>query len=153
MIRKTIIVVFLLAWAGTCLAWLFRPDSLALVPMQKTQAGRLESHCVVFLDSGGLVIDYGPYTWRTPPRKYFSQVVAGFSFAHHTTATQEYRSFRTPYWALFVLFIAYPATAFIRGPLRRYRRRRKGLCVKCAYDLTGNVSGVCSECGAKIEKP
>jgi hypothetical protein len=27
---------------------------------------------------------------------------------------------------------------------------KKGLCVKCGYDLTGNVSGVCPECGEKI---
>lgn len=33
------------------------------------------------------------------------------------------------------------------GPLRRWRRRRKGWCVRCGYDLTGNVTGVCPECG------
>lgn len=38
----------------------------------------------------------------------------------------------------------------LRGPLCRWRRRRKGLCVECAYDLTGNVTGTCSECGAKL---
>ena len=27
-------------------------------------------------------------------------------------------------------------------------RRAKGLCLHCGYDLTGNVSGVCPECGA-----
>ncbi len=27
------------------------------------------------------------------------------------------------------------------------RRRRSGLCVKCGYNLTGNVSGRCPECG------
>jgi hypothetical protein len=31
------------------------------------------------------------------------------------------------------------------------RRRRAGLCVACSYDLTGNVSGVCPECGTKVE--
>ena len=29
----------------------------------------------------------------------------------------------------------------------RRRRRAMGLCVGCGYDLTGNVSGVCPECG------
>jgi len=29
----------------------------------------------------------------------------------------------------------------------RRQRRAKGLCVRCGYDLTGNVSGVCPECG------
>ena len=29
-------------------------------------------------------------------------------------------------------------------------RRRAGACAKCAYDLAGNQSGVCPECGAPI---
>lgn len=33
---------------------------------------------------------------------------------------------------------------------RRDRRVPPGYCI-CGYDLTGNVSGVCSECGAAIE--
>ena len=32
--------------------------------------------------------------------------------------------------------------------LRRDRRRRHGQCIECGYDLTGNVSGVCPECGS-----
>jgi hypothetical protein len=28
--------------------------------------------------------------------------------------------------------------------------RRCGLCTECGYDLTGNKSGVCPECGRKI---
>ena len=49
----------------------------------------------------------------------------------------------------FVALALYPTIAFIRGPLRRWRRRRRGRCVTCGYDLTGNVSGVCPECGEK----
>ena len=30
------------------------------------------------------------------------------------------------------------------------RKRRHGRCEACGYDLTGNVSGVCPECGTKI---
>ena len=45
----------------------------------------------------------------------------------------------------------YPTIAFIRGPtLRRRYRRKRGLCERCAYDLTGNMSGVCPECGMRI---
>jgi hypothetical protein len=33
---------------------------------------------------------------------------------------------------------------------RRRRRRRRGVCVTCGYDLTGNVSGVCPECGTAV---
>ena len=54
-----------------------------------------------------------------------------------------------PLWVLAALLAAYPTIAFVRGPMRRWRRRRKGLCIECGYDLTGNVSGVCPECGNK----
>ena len=54
---------------------------------------------------------------------------------------------RTPTWTVSTIFAAYPMLAFIRGPLRRWRRHRKGLCLKCGYNLEGNVSGVCPECG------
>ena len=57
-----------------------------------------------------------------------------------------------PLWILVALFVAYPTIAFIRGPLRRWRRHRKGLCTECSYDLTGNESGVCPECGIEIKK-
>ena len=55
-----------------------------------------------------------------------------------------------PLWGPLVLLLAWPTVAFLRGPLRRWRRRRKGLCLACGYDLTGNVSGVCPECGEAI---
>ena len=32
------------------------------------------------------------------------------------------------------------------------RRRRIGMCLSCGYDLTGNVSGTCSECGTRIQE-
>ena len=44
------------------------------------------------------------------------------------------------------------AAAYIlaRPLLAARRRRRHGLCVSCQYDLTGNESGVCPECGSPI---
>jgi len=33
---------------------------------------------------------------------------------------------------------------------RDRRRIRPGFCLRCGYNLTGNTSGVCSECGEKI---
>jgi hypothetical protein len=34
----------------------------------------------------------------------------------------------------------------------RRERRGKGLCAGCGYDLTGNASGVCPECGGNIRQ-
>lgn len=52
-----------------------------------------------------------------------------------------------PLWMPLILFAAYPCIAFIRGPMRHYRRKRRGRCPTCGYDLTGNTSGRCPECG------
>ncbi len=60
------------------------------------------------------------------------------------------REVTLPFPVLFAGFAWYPARAFVRDPLRRYRRRRRGLCLKCGYDLTGNESGNCPECGNVI---
>ena len=53
--------------------------------------------------------------------------------------------------------LAWPAslfglTALLLAPRRRATgRKREGLCPRCGYDLTGNVSGTCPECGLKGE--
>lgn len=56
-----------------------------------------------------------------------------------------------PMYIPFILLAGYPTIAFIRAPWRRYRRRKKGHCIKCAYDLTGNESRTCPECGEVIK--
>lgn len=72
----------------------------------------------------------------------FSYPIRGSTWTGYTVAF--------PHWLLVLLFAAYPVFAFVRGPCRRRHRRTKGLCLNCAYDLTGNVSGVCPECGEQI---
>jgi hypothetical protein len=52
-----------------------------------------------------------------------------------------------PLWFPFALFLLYPGLACLKGPLRRRRRKRRGQCVSCGYNLTGNLAGVCPECG------
>ena len=50
-----------------------------------------------------------------------------------------------PLWIPFLMF-ALP-TAFL---CHRDRRFPRGLCQACGYNLTGNMSGVCPECGQRI---
>lgn len=56
---------------------------------------------------------------------------------------------RIPLWIPFVAF-GIPAVWLWR---RDRRQRGPGCCRRCGYDLTGNVSGTCPECGAAWAAP
>ena len=59
-----------------------------------------------------------------------------------------YRGFaRTRMWAVYIMLALLSTLIFVCGPIRRLYRRRRGLCLRCGYNLEGNVSGVCPECG------
>jgi hypothetical protein len=51
-----------------------------------------------------------------------------------------------PAWLPSLLFAIVPALC-LYGAIRRRRLRSSGLCQACGYNLTGNTSGVCPECG------
>ena len=51
-----------------------------------------------------------------------------------------------PYWLLFAATAALPVARGV-ARARRARRSRLNLCAACGYNLTGNVSGTCPECG------
>jgi len=53
-----------------------------------------------------------------------------------------------PYWALIGLTAVGPVKAIV-GRAVRHRRRKRGLCPRCGYDLHAS-SGQCPECGAPI---
>lgn len=54
-----------------------------------------------------------------------------------------------PHWFVAVLSAALPGRwLWVWGrSRRRMLRQGLGLCARCGYNLTGNVSGTCSECG------
>lgn len=47
------------------------------------------------------------------------------------------------------LLTIYPAIAIFTARIRR-RKRRPGHCKECDYNLTGNESGICPECGTPV---
>ena len=57
---------------------------------------------------------------------------------------------RFPVWCVVALLFVFPIRSILRGPWMRHLRRRRGRCTTCGYDLTGNVSGVCPECGLAL---
>ena len=46
--------------------------------------------------------------------------------------------YAAPLWLLF---------AVMPRAVRRHLRRRRGRCLKCGYDLRGDLAGGCPECG------
>jgi hypothetical protein len=51
-----------------------------------------------------------------------------------------------PFW-LVTPIAAAPVLVVFAREVRRRRRAARNRCAVCGYDLTGNVSGVCPECG------
>jgi len=69
----------------------------------------------------------GKYIWPGKPTRYFNVVV--------------------PLWL--PTLISGRACSWL---WRRIRRPQPGFCAQCCYDLTGNTSGVCPECGLSVPK-
>jgi hypothetical protein len=62
-------------------------------------------------------------------------------------------AFRIPLWAIFIVFAIYPtltAAIIARAWYRHRHYRKQGHCKECGYNLTGNTSGICPECGERI---
>ena len=56
------------------------------------------------------------------------------------------KAIHIPLWMPFLPIAAASLLAW-----RRARMRRPGHCRNCGYDLMGNVSGVCPECGKEVQ--
>ena len=63
-------------------------------------------------------------------------------------ATGEVSAAAAGLWALVLVPVAIVALSELPG-LRAYRRSLRNRCPGCGYDLTGNVTGVCPECGER----
>lgn len=172
MIRKTVIVALVLAVAGTICLW---ADSYEQHSpswwgghFYHMRGRRLvfavdQSHsAMVGWTEGYVAIVYAEVA---PPADgtelHFNQGLARIwnsaASKPHTcfgskpvTNLWQYSWLAFPVWIPLASFAAYPTFAFVRGPLRRWRRRRKDSCVRCGYDLQGNESGVCPECGTEV---
>lgn len=174
MIRKTLIVfcvVFFFALGALMAGTWFRPISRT-----GPQEVGPDAHGLV-VRGGGFLVHYWRYTDNPPSRDkrvgirpfllYETEVKHGatalmYSWANPcphrltvegTNGTLVTTYFELTLWLPLLAIAAYPAVVFLRGPVLRWRRQRKGLCVACGYNLTGNVSGVCSECGREVVKP
>lgn len=66
---------------------------------------------------------------------------------------EPFRMARVPYWPA-ILLTGGVSLPFVPRCVRSWgarRRARRGLCRSCGYNLTGNVSGICPECGTAVK--
>ncbi len=149
MIHKAVILVLTLGALGVAGLILLSIDGLA---WERVSWGGLPRTSVVMRPRILAV----SHTYQTP-RAYRKPVSLRFGQFYFRDFVDGQWIFRTieigiPPWSFLFLFGVYPTIALIHPPLRRYRRRKRGLCVRCGYNLTGNESGVCPECGAEVRR-
>jgi hypothetical protein len=136
-------VVVGLAWAGTTwrgLTWTsqnHRRDIIlgdGAIDFRQRLSGWTPAQEPFLLPSGWIIIDYAKNARRTIwwPR-------AGNSRSGKVLVV--------PFWILFVPIALSAAALWIRDPQYPF-----GHCRKCGYNLTGNVSGICPECGTAVER-
>jgi hypothetical protein len=76
---------------------------------------------------------------------------AGFACGRRDILGYRMRCVVVPMPAIAVVSFCVPLVCYARRR-RRHRRSAQGHCPACGYDLTGNVSGVCPECGKATVK-
>lgn len=100
---------------------------------------------VVGFGQGALLIHSDPLTYEGWFWSTFSFIPMG-GYVWWPVFTEQ--TALIPLWIAFVLFFVPSLLAW-----RRSRKPPPSFCQKCGYNLTGNVSGVCPECGTEIKQP
>ena len=103
----------------------------------------------VYLNQGYCVhLNYRPFSPYAPVRPSKPYI---YSVIHSDLVPLYVWPFRLwmPFALLLVFPCIYPVYILVWRNTRRWRRKR-GLCESCGYNLTGNVTGICSECGHPI---
>ena len=83
----------------------------------------------------------------------FSVVSYGFRWFGVTlpriATSGRYTIVQIPFWTFFLAMASPTAILWYR----HHNRSKPGFCSKCRYDLAGNESGICPECGTKVKRP
>ena len=71
--------------------------------------------------------------------------------SHQATVGRSYVSVQLHCWSFVLLFALLPAAWLLLRLLSEHTVA--GHCPRCDYDLTGNTSGICPECGTTVSEP
>jgi hypothetical protein len=85
--------------------------------------------------------------WRWEFRRPTSEVLLGCWHPGRFVSDSFVRMYQLSLWIPLVLAVTATLLIFARD---RQRRVPSGHCPNCDYELTGNVSGVCPECGERV---
>ena len=146
MIHKSFIVV--LVTAGLALTGL----GVVSLWVEIGWAGRIHQRhwARVMIEEGNLQLAHARTTQVAYPRggmTFFRGGLGVLSFRTDTSRDWRWAALSVPLWLVVALLFIHPGLAFLRGPVLRRRRLRRDQCPGCGYDLAGNVSGRCPECG------
>jgi hypothetical protein len=150
----SLVVLLLVVLAWTRSYW--RMDEFTL-PWGPSRLIEVTSICgALQIDNDVPLRDHGKsgvswYVGYHPSRD--EELSFGFAFLSERAASGAARILvEFPWWCPALIFAIAPILAIRRG-YRRFKRDAANCCQNCGYDLTGNVSGVCPECGMKVERP
>jgi hypothetical protein len=119
-------------------------EGASLVP-HVLQYHRMRAH-------DGRAIGIGHSAWRKYPLSE-DPLKFGFGYQNRLYTEPEDKSFNyrehwalvVPHWFVFTM-VSLPCILYMRRLFRRMRRRARGCCEKCGYDLRA-TPGKCPECG------
>ena len=110
----------------------------------RRDAAAIPSHDVWY-DLQILTIQTGTFVLIDAPLKHpYPSVSLGGTFGHWYTIV-------IPMWLPVIALLLLPVLSAAMFVRKRSRRSGSG-CIRCHYNLTGNTSGVCPECGTPISK-
>ena len=107
----------------------------------------------IFLKVPGWLAIRDSLKGRVAIGKYMDVEIIGFGISWGTKMQASFpfqydgvHQASVPHWFLALIFAIAPAIWFMRW--RRRRNLPDNPCPSCGYDLTGNMTGTCPECGA-----
>ena len=167
-VRKSILVFLAVLTVFLCLIWLASYFPRFISPrLLSVKLG--QSNSVVICANGAIIFSHSYCTtctlrnWEHEnnclmqfgqpiSRMLYDKAIGPVHLSKEGSGSSLIYQVETKMWCLEILVGLYPILAAMRFPRRLARfRRRRGLCVKCGYNLTGNTTGTCPECGTKFK--
>jgi hypothetical protein len=170
MIRKVVTITCSAAALATAIVWIASHWAFLNASCSLMDTSR-QVHLEASLGELSLTYQRQDRVPASPGSQRYSRWWDGFGYRYSARAYDQgeygiyaHRMHKNifPVWALFVVFSVFPGVVFTKRKLlpmyrrwvpaahRRWRSCCKGCCKHCGYNLTGNVSGVCPECGQPI---